>query len=68
HAATLNAWDRIGEVGRRIESFTKVIQGSKEAFRDFIRRLTTAVNRMIPSSEARQITIQSLSFENGKFQ
>ena len=26
HAAALNAWDKIGEIGKKIESFTKVIQ------------------------------------------
>ena len=30
HAAALNAWDRIGEIGKKIESFTKVIQGPKK--------------------------------------
>ena len=60
----LNAWDRIGEVGKKIESFTKVIQGPKEAFMDFLQRLTSAVNRMIPNSEARQIIIKSLASKN----
>ena len=60
----MNAWDRIGEVGKKIESFTKVIQGPKEVFAGFLQRLTSAVNRMIPNSEARQIIIESLAFEN----
>ena len=64
HAVVLNAWNRIGEIGKKIESFTKVIQGPKEAFMDFLQRLTSAVNRMIPNSEARQIIIESLAFEN----
>ena len=53
HAAALNAWDRI-EVGKKIESFTKVIQGTRETFMDFLHRLNSAVNRMIPNSEARK--------------
>ena len=43
----LGAWDRI----------TKVIQGPKKAIIDFLQRLTSAVNRMTPNSEARQIII-----------
>ena len=46
------------------KSFTKVIQSPKKALMDFLQLLTSAVNRMIPNSEARQITIQSLTFEN----
>ena len=33
HTAALNAWDRIEEVGKKIESFTKVIQGPKGTYR-----------------------------------
>ena len=62
--AALNAWDRIGEMGKKIESFTKVMQGPKEAFVDFLQRLTSAGNRMLPNSETRQIIIESLDFEN----
>ena len=34
--AALKVWDRIGEVGKKIGSFTKVIQGPKETFMDFL--------------------------------
>ena len=34
HAAALNAWDRIEEVRKKTESFTKIIQGPKETFMD----------------------------------
>lgn len=61
--AALNA----EEVGKKIESFTKVIQGTKETFTDFLQRLISAVNRMIFNSEARQI-IESLPFENANTQ
>ena len=53
YAAALNAWDRIREIGKKIESFIKVMQGPKEAFTDFLQRMTLAVNRMIPNSEVR---------------
>ena len=57
HAATLNAWDRTGKIGKKIESFTKFIQGPKKAFMEFLLRLTSAVDRIIPNSEARQIIV-----------
>lgn len=60
HAASLNSWDRIEEVGKKIESLTKITQGLTETFTDFLQRLTSAVNRMITNSEARQIIIESL--------
>ena len=34
-AAAFNAWERIEEIGKKIKSFTKVIQGPKEPFIDF---------------------------------
>ena len=58
------SFDRIGETGKKTESFTKLIQVPKEVFMDFLQRLTSEVNRMIPNSEARQIIIESLAFEN----
>ena len=62
--ATLNAWDKVEESGKRTESFTKNIQGPKEAFTDFLQRLTSGVNRIVSDSEVRQILIKSLTFDN----
>lgn len=65
HTTALSAWDRIGEIGeigKTIESFTKIIQGPKETFTGFLQILTSAVNKMIPNSEARQLIIESLAF------
>ena len=45
----LNAWDRIGKVGKKIKSFTNIIQIPEETFTGFLQRLTSAVNRMIDS-------------------
>ena len=70
HTAALNGtilWYRIGEIGYKIESFTKATQGPKEDFTDFLQRLTSAITRMIPNSEARQIIIEPLTFKNGQF-
>ena len=68
HTAALNAWDRIEEVRKNIEPFVKVIQDSKETITDFSQRMTSGVNRMIPNSKARQIIIESLTFENASSQ
>ena len=62
HTAALNAWDRFGKVRKKTESLTKVMQSLKENFIDFLQRLTSAVKRMTPNSEARQIVIESLAF------
>ncbi|XP_052568117.1 endogenous retrovirus group K member 10 Gag polyprotein-like [Peromyscus californicus insignis] len=62
--AALNAWDRVEEPGKKTESFTKVVQGPKESFTDFLQRLASAVKRMVPDSEASKIIIESLTFEN----
>lgn len=35
HMAALNAWDRIEEAEKKIELFTKIVHGPKEAFNDF---------------------------------
>ena len=59
YTADVNSWYRIGEVGKKIEIFTKVIR----AYMDFLQTVTSAVNRMIPDSEARQIIIKFLAFE-----
>ena len=40
------------------------MQGSKEVFTKLLQRITSAVNRKIPNSEARQIIVESLAFEN----
>ena len=63
HVAVLNAWSIIEGVREKIESFSKVIQCPRETFIDFLQILTSSVNRIIPNSEARQIIIESLTFE-----
>ena len=55
--AALNACDKTGKVGKKIESFTKVIPGPKETFMDFLQMLTPAVNRRVLNSEHRQIML-----------
>lgn len=47
HLATLNAWDKVEESGKKSESFTKIIQGPKEAYTDILQRLTSDINRIV---------------------
>lgn len=70
HEAALNTWDRVEDVGKITESFIKVLQGSKETLTYlfiYLQRFTSAVNRIIQNSRARQ-TIESLAFENNNSQ
>ena len=43
HKATFNAQYTIQELGKQIESYTRVTQGKREPFSDFLKRLTKAV-------------------------
>lgn len=61
-ALALNAWGKVEESEKRSELFIKIIQDPKEAFTEFLKRLTSAVNRIV--SEVRQILIEFLVFEN----
>lgn len=51
HAAALDAWYRTAEAEKKIEAFSKVIQGLKEVLVDFLQRLASTIIRMIPDSE-----------------
>jgi hypothetical protein len=63
-ALALNAWGKVEESEKRSELFIKIIQDPKEAFTEFLKRLTSAVNRIVSDSGVRQILIKSLAFEN----
>lgn len=68
HLAALNARDKVEESGKRFESFTKIIQGPKEAFNYFLQRLTSVVNRIISDSEVRKILIEFLAFKKANLE
>lgn len=61
--AALNAWDKVKEPGKSSESLSTIRQGPKEAFTDFLQRLTPAVNRIASDPEIRQLIIEVLAFE-----
>ena len=64
HTEGLNVWDRIQEVGKRIELYIRVRQGQREPFSDFLQRLTKTVQIGVTDPEARGVLIESLAFEN----
>lgn len=45
-------------------SFTKIVQGSGEAFTEFLQRLVSAVNRATADTEARQVLIEAVVLGN----
>ena len=53
HTAALNACDMVKAPARRIESYAKLIQGQREFFSDFLRRLTKGIKTGVTDSEAR---------------
>lgn len=42
----------------------KIVQGSGEAFTDFLQRLVSAVNNAMSDPDEREVLIVTLSFEN----
>ena len=62
--AALNAWDKVHELGERIESYTKIRQGPRERFSVFLERLSRAVQLEVADIDSRRILIESLAYEN----
>jgi hypothetical protein len=50
----IRAWGEDEEPGKRFTSFTKILQGSEEAFTAFLQRLVSAVNKAISDPDVRQ--------------
>ena len=53
HTTTLNAWDRIQELRKIIESYAMAKQGQRKHFSDFIQRLIKAFQIGETDPEAR---------------
>ena len=68
HTATLNAWSKFWELGKRIESYDRVKQGKREHFSDSLQRLTKAVQIGVTDLEARWVLIKSMVFENANIE
>ena len=53
HEAALIAWNGIPELGKIIESYTRVKQGKREPYTDFLQRLIKALHIGVSDPEAR---------------
>ena len=53
HKAALNALNRIQDPAKRVESYTRVRQGQREPFTDFVQRLIKALYIGVTDPEAR---------------
>ncbi|EGW00316.1 hypothetical protein I79_023426 [Cricetulus griseus] len=42
--AALNAWDKVRESGEQLKAYAKIEQGQTEPFKDFLNRLTRAID------------------------
>ena len=49
---------------KRVESYTRVRQGQREPFTDFVQRLIKVLDIGVTDPEARRILLESLAFEN----
>ena len=58
------AWDQITPQGEPKGSYTKIFQGSKEAYADFLARLNIAVSHSAIREEAKMQLGKLLAYEN----
>lgn len=58
------AWNKLPSSKEQTEELSNIRQGPDELFQDFVSRLMQASNRLIGDSEAAQIIIKQLAFEN----
>lgn len=59
-----SSWRHLPAADANIKGLANVKQRPKEPFVEFIARLTQAVERVVPSPEARDIILKQLAFEN----
>ena len=57
-------WSKLLSSKEQTEELSSIRQGPDELFQDFVSRITQASNRLIGDSEAGQIIIKQLAFEN----
>ena len=53
---------------KRIESYTKVKQGQRKVFSDFLQKLTKVVQIGVTDPEARKVLTEFLAFENANLE
>lgn len=59
---------QLKSLGQKSTSFTKIIQGSEEAFTDFSERLVAAVNKAISDPEMRLVLMKTLAPEGANME
>lgn len=62
--AALNALNKVREPGERVESYSKVTQGPRERFSEFLQRLSRAIDLQITDPNIRRLLTESLAYEN----
>ena len=60
----LEAWDRITPQGEPTGSYTKILQGPKETYADFLARLETIISCTVIGEEAKRQLEKLLAYEN----
>lgn len=65
---TLDLSEEPREWGWESTSFTKAIEGSGEAFTEFLQRLGSTVNKAILDPKTRQSLIEILAFESANIE
>ena len=58
------AWDQITPQGEPKGSYTKIFQGSKEAYADFLARLEVAISSSVIREEVKRQLEKLLAYEN----
>ncbi|ERE73372.1 polymerase-like protein [Cricetulus griseus] len=62
--AALNAWDKVRESGEQLEAFAKIEQGQTEPFKDFLDRLSRAVDKQVADPTIRHSIVYSLAYDS----
>ncbi|ERE66692.1 RING finger protein [Cricetulus griseus] len=62
--AALNAWDKVREPGEQLEAYAKIEQGQTEPFKDFLDRLTRAVDIQVADPAIRHSIVYTLAHDN----
>lgn len=63
-AAAMRAWKRLPVGSANTQGLANITQRPEEPFEEFVARLTEAVEKMVLSSEAKDIVLKQLAFEN----
>ena len=63
-AAAMRAWKCLPAGSANTQGLANIKQKPEEPFEEFVARLTEAVERMVLSSEAKDIVLKQLAFEN----